>query len=103
MSYVGGFMSNSLSEALSKIPSKLPTPIEQWRQWHKLWSVRLSAFGSILMTALTVWPDRVFQIWLMMPPEVRRLMPEQMITSIAAIIFLLTAVSRVIKQKKLAQ
>lgn len=96
-------ISESLSKSLSKIPSKLPTPIEQWRQWYKLWSVRLSAFGTVLMTALTVWPDRVFQIWLMMPPEVRRLMPEQVVTGIAALIFLLTAVSRLIKQKKLAQ
>lgn len=92
---------NSISNSLSKLPSKLPTPIEKWRTAHKLWSLRLSAFGTLLMTALTIWPDRIVQLWLMMPVEVRGLLPEQIVTIIAAVIFLLSAVSRIIKQTKL--
>lgn len=94
-------ISQSLSKSLSKIPSKLPTPIDHWRKAHKLWSVRLSAFGALLMSALTVWPDRVWQIWQLLPNDVRRLLPEQVVSLVATCLFVLSAISRLIKQSKL--
>jgi Ca2+/Na+ antiporter len=71
------------------------------KNWKKLWSVRLSVIGAGLMAVLTAWPDAILILWSTMPAEVKDLIPQQLATSIACFIFVMTAVSRVIKQSKL--
>jgi len=68
---------------------------------RKAWSARLSGIGAAIMALLTLWPDSVLALWQVLPPEVHAIMPQQMVTGIAAFIFIMTFVSRFIKQAKL--
>lgn len=72
--------------------------IEDWKQAHKKFSVIISSAGALLMSVFTLWPDSILTLWSVMPVEVRALIPEQLATGIAAFIFIMTAISRVIKQ-----
>lgn len=67
----------------------------------KAWSARLSGIGAAIMALLTVWPDSVLALWQVLPAEVHAIMPQQMVTGIAAFIFIMTFASRFIKQAKL--
>src|SRR6187431_637145 len=69
--------------------------------WWRFWSVRLSAVGAILMGVVTAWPDSILYLWGAMPSEVRGLIPQQFVTLIAMFIFVMSAVSRVVKQAKI--
>jgi len=77
-----------------------PRLIEDWKRAYKLWTVRLSAFGVVVMGWFTFWPESVLYLWSAMPIEVRRLLPEQFATSIALLIFAGSAIARLIRQYK---
>lgn len=79
-------------------PMKL---IDDFELWRKFWSVRLTAFGAILMAIFTAWPDSVLFLWAAMPEEVKELIPRQFATGLACFIFIMSSVARVIKQQKL--
>jgi hypothetical protein len=64
---------------------KIPV-IEKWREAHRLWSVRLSAFSAALMTA-----------WSSLPGDLKTQLPH--LDCIAALLFVLVAVSRILAQE----
>lgn len=68
---------------------------------RKAWSARLSGIGAAIMALLTVWPDSVLALWQVLPAEVHAIMPQQLVAGIAAFIFIMTFVSRFVKQAKL--
>ncbi|HEX7873046.1 MAG TPA: hypothetical protein VF475_09055 [Sphingobium sp.] len=61
--------------------------IPELRRAHKLWSVRIAAFGAVL---LAVWPE--------LPAEVRADLPYS--NQIGAAVLVLTLIARVTKQGK---
>ncbi len=71
------------------------------KQWHKLWSVWLSALGALIMGIFSIWPESILQLWAAMPEEVRSLIPDQMVSYIALFIFVMTAIARITKQSNL--
>lgn len=71
------------------------------KRTRKTMSVKLSAVGSAIMAVLTIWPDSVLALWQVLPPEIHAVLPQQMATGIAAFIFVMTFVSRFVKQAKL--
>lgn len=73
--------------------------IENWRQAHKFWSIMCNALGATLMGLFSIWPDSALYLWNAMPDEVKTRVPESFASSIAAFIFVMSIVSRLIKQK----
>jgi len=73
--------------------------IEDWQRCYRLWSVQLSAVGAVLLSILTAWPESTLYLWQMMPAEIRQLIPERVATGLAAFIFAMSAISRIIKQR----
>lgn len=74
-------------------------PIDDWRRWHKLWSVRLNIIGSTLMTIYMAWPGIVLEVWNFMPGELKERMPPRLMLGLALLFFLAAMVARLIKQK----
>lgn len=75
--------------------------IENWRKAVKFWSVIFSAIGATIMGIFTMWPDTAFTVWQAMPDEVRAAIPQNVVSIIGLILFLMTAFARVVKQQKL--
>lgn len=73
--------------------------ISNWREFHKLWSVRLNLIGTAIMTAFMAWPSLALDLWLMMPSEVKDFLPPRLVPLLALAFFLAATVARLIKQK----
>ncbi|USU06281.1 hypothetical protein NF699_06370 [Sphingomonadaceae bacterium OTU29LAMAA1] len=76
--------------------------IDGWRQSWRLWSVRLSAIGAVLMGWAALTPDALLQAWNALPDDVQALVPEQVGKAIPFLLFLAALVARLIPQPKAA-
>lgn len=74
-----------------------------WSRAWSLWSVRVSALGALLTALAVATPDTLLQIWQGLPDNVRALLPESLGRLIPTILFILTAVVRMIPQKPAAE
>lgn len=75
--------------------------IAEWRQWHRMWSVRFTALGTALLGFIGVFPDAFFHIWALVPSDVRAVFPEDFVQWIGITCLILGIISRVIKQNSL--
>jgi hypothetical protein len=73
-------------------------PTDDIKKWYRFWSLRLAAFGALLMALIAAWPESVATIWANMPDETKLVLPERVLPIISLIIFVLTAASRLVKQ-----
>lgn len=69
-----------------------------WRDASRWWSVRLSAFGSLLYAAMLLMPERLLDLWAMMPVELRALLPARAGDWLGMILFALVIVARLLPQ-----
>jgi hypothetical protein len=75
--------------------------IDGWRQQAlRLWSVRISALGSLLWGAVAAFPDQMLALWNMMPGEVRGFVPERAGTWVGFALFALVILVRLVPQPK---
>ena len=77
--------------------------IDNWKQFGKMWSVRLSALGASIMGMFLYFPEWTLYLFNAMPKEVRDLLPDNLALFLAMIVFIGTAISRIVKQEKLAK
>lgn len=75
--------------------------IDDWKKSWKLWSVRLSALGASAMGLFLYFPEWTLYLFNAMPREVRDLLPDNLALFLAMIVFVGTAISRIVKQEKL--
>lgn len=73
--------------------------VDDWRRWHRLWSVRLNIIGSTLMGVYMAFPGLVLEVWNFMPGELKERMPPRLMLLLAAGFFLAATVARMVKQK----
>ena len=83
-----------MSKLLNKIKSHI---IQDWRDFLKFWSVRLSLIGTVLSAALIAFPDA----WNVMPQTFQSAFPERYTSAIAIFFFVASMTARVFRQKKL--
>jgi len=69
----------------------------------KAWSVWLSALGVALGVYLASAPDALIQVWLMLPPDLKALLPVNVAQYISYAIIALGVISKFIRQPKLEQ
>ena len=72
--------------------------VPEWRQWHKMWSVRFTAFGTAIVTFSGIFPDAFFHVWALLPVDIRAAFPESFIQWVGYFCLVLGLVSRIIKQ-----
>jgi hypothetical protein len=75
--------------------------IEEARQWWRMWSQRINAFGLLILSYIAIDPVSVLVVWNMMPPEVRTRAPITLVASIGAVLFGLAMLARMVRQPKL--
>lgn len=77
--------------------------IEGWRKWYKLWSVRLTVLGTLIVGWFLASPDAFLQVWLMLPQDLKDTLPPSVVKFIPIAILVAGTLARVVKQKKLPQ
>lgn len=75
--------------------------VREWKKSWRLWSVQLGILGTAITSVLIAIPEAAIYVWETLPQGVRMLIPENMTPLIGVLIFVLSLVSRLIKQKKL--
>jgi len=75
--------------------------IEQWRSFWRMWSLRFTAMGTVLLSWITMSPDILIAAWANLPDEVKAYIPQQYLMHVTIALFVLGMVSRLVKQEKL--
>lgn len=74
--------------------------------WHVLWrswSVRFNAIGVLILGWFAIDPVSLLAVWNMMPAPVRDLIPEQLLSTIGAVLFGLSMLARLVRQPKMQE
>lgn len=77
--------------------------LPHWRELWRSWSVRLNALGLAILGWFAIDPVSLLAVWNMMPAAVRDLIPEQLVSGLGAILFLLAMLARLVRQPKLRE
>lgn len=75
-------------------------PITYWREWWKLWSLRLGALGSALSAWLIASPEAALYVWNLMPNDLKSALPAQYVPLIGVFVFVMSMFARLVKQDK---
>ena len=67
------------------------------RQIWRLWSVRVSALGSMIFAILIAAPDQLLAIWAALPPELQAMIPNA--PELGLVLFVASLVARILRQK----
>ena len=72
------------------------------KQWFRYWTVRLQLVCAALAGWLSIDPVGLLNVWNMMPPSVRGMLPGNVIQVIGALLFILswiTMAARVVPEE----
>ena len=75
--------------------------IEQWRLFWRMWSIRFTALGTVLLGWITASPDIITAAWNSLPDEIKSYIPQEYLMYVTISLFILGMFSRIIKQDKL--
>lgn len=76
--------------------------IDGWRQAWRLWSVRVSALGTLLMGLVALAPDALTQAWNMLPDDLKALLPEPVGKAVPFVLFAAALIARLVPQPRAA-
>ena len=79
------------------------SPIPQWRSFWRMWSLRFTTLGTILLSWISASPEIITSSWNLLPNEMKQYIPEQYLMYITITLFILGMVSRIVKQEKLSK
>lgn len=71
--------------------------IENWRKFHKLWSVRISAIATAVWACLLTSPETMLAVLNQIPADMRSWLP----SFIPIALFALVTFARVVRQDKI--
>ena len=72
--------------------------INDWKDWWRWWSLRLTALGTMVSGYLIANPDIAVTMWMSMPEDIRSYMPAQYMPAIGLVIVGVGQVARFLKQ-----
>src|SRR5687768_4073223 len=75
--------------------------VEHWRLIFRQWSLWLGVIGTAVTSALLASPELALQVWAMMPPDLKAMIPERYTPFIGVGIFAMGLVAKFIRQAKL--
>lgn len=75
--------------------------IDDWQKFWRMWSIRFTALGSLLLAYIAAVPDAIFTAWAALPEEFKGFIPPNYLMYISLGLFVIGMISRVIKQEKL--
>ncbi|OON40576.1 hypothetical protein BTJ39_09245 [Izhakiella australiensis] len=68
----------------------------------KTWSVWLASAGSVLGALAASFPDISISVWSNLPPDIKTLLPGNLLSYISAFLVAMAVIAQYIRQRKLA-
>lgn len=75
--------------------------IDNVRDWHRFWSVRLSLLGGALLTLAELGPTYLASVWSALPVEFQAAVPDSVVKYAGIALVILSPIARAIKQERL--
>jgi hypothetical protein len=75
--------------------------VAYWREFWRHWSVQLGALGMLFISGFVMFPDYALQAWVMLPSDLKAMLPQQLVGYIGIGILVLSFIAKFIKQKNL--
>ena len=73
--------------------------VSDWRNAWRWWSLRFNAAGLAILAWVSFDPVGVLAVWIMMPIQVRQFLPPNFLTIAGLVLFALSMIARMVKQK----
>jgi hypothetical protein len=67
----------------------------------RTWSLWLTAIGTALLSALTMFPEWALVIWAQLPQEFKSAIPARYMPMVSVIFFVMAMIAKFVKQQKL--
>lgn len=75
--------------------------INNWRDWWKMWSIRLNIFFGFILVIVSQFPEMFIHFWLILPQEFKdQIMTVEGISTVCIVALVLSSLARLIKQFK---
>ena len=76
--------------------------VDNWKDWWKMWTVRINIMFGILLTILSQFPEVFMQLWVIVPEQIKEsIMTTEGVTCAFIAALVISSVARLIKQEKL--
>ncbi len=76
--------------------------VDNWKDWWKMWTIRINIIFGILLTILAQFPEVFMQLWVIVPEQIKEsIMTTEGVTCAFIIALVISSVARLIKQEKL--
>lgn len=75
--------------------------VDNWKKWHKFWSVRLGLIGTAITAFFLAAPDAAIQVWAVMPDDIKATLPPEFVKYFGVFLMAAGSFARIVKQNKL--
>ena len=76
--------------------------VDNWKDWWKMWTIRINIIFGILLTILSQFPEVFMQLWVIVPDQIKEsIMTTEGITFAFIAALVISSIARLIKQEKL--
>ena len=76
--------------------------VYNWKDWWKMWTIRINIMFGILLTILSQFPEVFMQLWVIVPDQIKEsIMTTEGITFAFIAALVISSIARLIKQEKL--
>ncbi|WP_368648536.1 hypothetical protein ABRY95_13725 [Castellaniella ginsengisoli] len=75
--------------------------IDNWRQCHRFWSVRLQLAGAAILTFVEGFPDAFVSVWSVIPADVRAEIPSDLVRWVGIAVVAVGIIARIVRQDRL--
>lgn len=79
------------------------TLISNWKDWWRLWSIRLSILGTAVLIFFEGFPDVAFSVWASIPDDLKSVLPVEFAKYLGYGLIAASWVARTIRQFKLIE
>lgn len=79
------------------------TLISNWKDWWRLWSIRLSVLGTAVLIFFEGFPDVAFSVWASIPDDLKSVLPVEFAKYLGYGLIAASWVARTIRQFKLIE
>lgn len=81
-------------------PRKRLALVDDWREWHRMASVRMAAIGAAISAGAPAIASEIPQAWAMVPPDLRGVLPHHFQQGVAYACFFLALIAFRLTQRK---
>jgi len=77
--------------------------ISNWKDWWRMWSIRLSVLGTAVLIFFEGFPDVAFSVWASIPDDLKSVLPVEFAKYLGYGLIAASWVARTIRQFKLIE